>query len=60
MEALKVKSGNRLQGILETGKTTARTDSVFSSTKMETNMKECGREIGDTAKVHTGEMRQEN
>jgi len=39
------------------GETTVKKDSVFNSTKMEINMKECGLWIKNMDKVLTGEMK---
>ena len=60
MEALKEKSGKWLLDILEIGKITAKMALEYSFIKMETSMKECGLEIGDMDKVHTGEMKVES
>ena len=53
----KAKYGRPLAGILETGETTARKGSVFSSTRMATSMRACGPWTKSMDKVHTGEMR---
>ena len=58
MEASRERNGNRLLATLVIGRTTAKMDSAFSSTRMELSMKACGREIGDTARELTGETRQ--
>ena len=60
MEALRVRSGNMLQGILEIGKTTRKTVSAFSSTKMAISMKACGSMINDMAKALIGAMKVES
>jgi hypothetical protein len=54
------KFGRLLAGILETGEITARRDSAFSSTKMETNMKACGPWTKSMDKVLTGGTRVES
>ena len=57
MEASKERNGSKLLATSETGKTTARMGLAFSFIRMEISMKVCGREIGDTVKVLTGETR---
>jgi hypothetical protein len=39
---------------LEIGRITRRMSSEFKSTKMETNMKACGRRIKGMVRAHTG------
>jgi hypothetical protein len=45
---------------LEIGEITARKDLEYNFTLMEINMKECGRWIESTDKVHIGEMKAVN
>lgn len=60
MEASKEKNGSKLRDILEIGKITGRMALEFNFIKMEINMRECGKEIKDMDKEHTGEMRLES
>ena len=53
----RAKSGRPLADISVTGETTARRDSVFSSTRMVTNTRACGPWTRSMDKVLTGEMR---
>ena len=57
MAPSRVKSGRPLADISVTGETTARKDSVFSSTRMATSMRACGPWTRSTDKVLTGETR---
>jgi hypothetical protein len=60
MAASRERSGNMLPVTSVTGRTTRRTDSVFTSTRMEISMKASGREISAMVKEPTGEMREAN
>lgn len=60
MVVSKEKNGNKLPDILVIGKITAKMVLVFSFTKTEISMKECGDKITDMDKVPIGEMRVEN
>ena len=57
MAPSRVKSGRPQAGTLVTGETTARRDSVFSSTRMVTSMRACGPWTRSMDRVLTGEMR---
>jgi hypothetical protein len=54
MEASRAKSGSMPPGTSATGRITRRTALAFSSTRMETSMKACGKETSATAKEPTG------
>lgn len=60
MEASRERSGSKLLDISVIGKITGRMDLEFNSTKMETSMKECGKETKDTDKELTGETKLES
>lgn len=57
MAPSRVKSGRPQAGTSVTGETTARRDSVFSSTRMVTSMRACGPWTRSMDRVLTGEMR---
>jgi hypothetical protein len=57
MALLRVKNGKLHLGILVIGMITAKKALAFNSTKMETNMKECGSRTRDMVKVLIGEMK---
>lgn len=54
MEVLKVKNGNKHLVTLVTGQITIKKALVSSSTKMEINMKECGKKIRDMVRELIG------
>ena len=60
MAALKERNGNMLLVTSVTGKIIRKTVSVYSFTRMVTNMRVFGREIRDMVKAHTGETKEES
>ena len=60
MEASREKCGNRHKSILATGVIIAKKASVFSSTRMEINTKECGPLTKDTVRERTGSLKATN
>ena len=60
MEVSKEKCGRAHQDISAIGETIAKKDSVFNSTRTETNMKVCGPWIKNMVKALTGEMMEES
>jgi hypothetical protein len=60
MEASRERNGSTLHDISETGKITRKTDSVFTSTRMEISMRGFGKETSVMARAPIGGTRQEN
>jgi hypothetical protein len=58
MEASRERNGNTLHDTSGTGKITRKTDSVFTSTRMEISMKGFGKETSAMARAHIGGTRQ--
>ena len=58
MEASRERNGSMLHDTSETGKITRKTDSVFTSTRMEISMRAFGKETSATARGPIGGMRQ--
>jgi hypothetical protein len=59
-EASRERNGSTLLDISETGKITRKTDSVYTSTRMEISMRDFGKETSVTVRAPIGGMRQEN
>ena len=60
MEASRERNGNTLHDISETGKIIRKTDSVFTSTRMEISMRDFGKETSAMARAPIGGTRQGN
>ncbi len=60
MAQLKATSGLVLRSMSETGVTTAKKVSAFSTTKMEISTKVCGHLISAKGKAHTGAWKAKN
>jgi hypothetical protein len=58
MEASRARNGNTLHDTSEIGKITRKTDSVFTSTRMEISMKGFGKETSAMARAPIGGTRQ--
>ena len=60
MAASRERSGSMLHDTSETGRTTRRTVSAFTSTRTAISMRASGRETSAMVKEHIGETREEN